>query len=45
MTFDTDSLDRMTDLLLYITKTYGGTFDQYEVFTDDFREEILAYGI
>lgn len=45
MRFDTDSLDRMTDLLLHLTETYGGTFDQYEVFTDDFREEILEYGI
>ena len=45
MRFDTDSLDRMTDFLLHLSKTYGGTFDQYEVFTDDFREEILEYGI
>ena len=45
MSFDTDSLDRMTDLLLHIAKTYGGNFDQYEVFTDDLREEILEYGI
>lgn len=45
MRFDANSLDRMTDLLLHIAKTYGGTFDQYEVFTDDFREEILEYGI
>ncbi len=45
MCFDTDSLDRMTDLLLHLSRTYGGNFDQYEVFTDDFREEILAYGI
>ncbi|MBQ8496122.1 MAG: hypothetical protein IJ489_01540 [Clostridia bacterium] len=45
MCFDTDSLDRMTDFLLYLAGTYHGSFDEYEVFTDDFREEILEYGI
>ena len=43
--FDTDSLDRMTDFLLHLAYIYGGSFDEYEIFTDDLRKEILENGI
>ncbi len=45
MRFDTESLDRMTDFLLHLANIYGGSFDEYEIFTDDIRKEISENGI
>ncbi len=45
MCFDAESLDRMTDFLLHLADVYGGSFDEYEVFTDDIRKEISENGI
>ena len=45
MRFDTESLDRMTDFLLHIADFYGGSFDEYEIFTDDIRKDISENGI